>query len=395
MNTLPILYKKTSTGAIQFWEIGVRAMSEGIEQPLPGTTGRWPDMFLGEIVTKYGQLGTESPQITSDMVTKGKNKGKINATNAVEQAMAEAQAKWEKQKKKGYVESIDGAKADETDDLITGGVVPMLAQKYSEQGHKIKYPCSVQPKLDGIRCVAIIKDGECTLWSRTRKPITSCPHIVAELEAAFASDGEIILDGELYNHEMKADFEKIVSLVRQEEPGEGHEIVQYHVYDVINDSMPFKDRTEVLETLFDTYEFFSLKMVETETVLEEDEVMDFFEIYRKQGYEGAMLRNDNSLYVNKRSYDLQKVKEFDDAEFPIVGIEEGRGKLAGHAIFQCKTDSGKVFLAKLKGDTARLKAVFEDPKLWQGKKLTVQYQGLTGKEGVPRFPVGVEIRDYE
>jgi DNA ligase-1 len=269
----------------------------------------------------------------------------------------------------------------------------MLAHKYSEQAHKIKYPAFVQPKLDGIRCIAIVKDGQATLWSRTRKPITSCPHIVQELEAAFETQ-DIILDGELYNHEMKSDFEKIVSLVRQEEPGEGHEIVQYHVYDTFNPE-PFKLRYAKLHRLFRMFEFYSLVLVQTEVAQTEDSVMEFFEKYRAQGYEGAMMRNVESSYVNKRSYDLQKVKEFDDAEYPIVGVEEGRGKLAGHAIFVCKTDAGKEFLAKMKGDTSKLKEYFEKHDLWKGKKLTVQYQGLTGKEGVPRFPVGVAIRDYE
>lgn len=383
MKTFPTLYKKTSTGAIQYWTISVEEACGA-----PGTE------FRGIITTEYGQVDTDSPQRTEDEITKGKNTGKKNATTAVQQAEAEAQSKWEKQLKKGYVQTLDGAQADETDDLIEGGVVPMLAHKFAEQAHKIKYPAFVQPKLDGIRCIAIVKDGIATLWSRTRKPITSCPHIVQELEAAFENQ-DIILDGELYNHEMKADFEKIVSLVRQEEPGEGHEIVQYHVYDLVDAHLPFRERMATLIHLFNEYEFYSLQRVPTSPVTKEDEVMDYFDTLRGKGYEGAMMRNADSLYVNKRSYDLQKVKEFDDAEYPIVGVEEGRGKLAGHAIFVCKTESGKEFLAKIKGDTAKLKEYFDNHDLWKGKKLTVQYQGLTGKEGVPRFPVGIAVRDYE
>ena len=109
-----------------------------------------------------------------------------------------------------------------------------------------------------------------------------------------------------------------------------------------------------------------------------------------------MVRNVHSLYVNKRSYDLQKVKDFSDEDFVIVGVEEGRGKLAGHVgAFICKTDDGKQFLAKMSGETSRLKEYFENHSLWEGKKLTVQFQGLTGAEKVPRFPVGKAIRDYE
>lgn len=372
----PTLYKKTSTGAIQFWTIEAN-----------------DDMATSVIKTIYGQLHTDSPQVTEDRITEGKNAGKKNATTHFEQAAKEARAKWEKQKKKGYVESIEAAIAEEIDDLIEGGIVPMLAHKFAEQGRKIFYPSFVQPKLDGIRCIAVVKNGEATLWSRTRKQITSMPHIVQELEAAF-SNMDITLDGELYNHEMKSDFEKIVSLVRQEEPGEGYDVVQYHVYDTVSIEV-FKSRYAQLHRLFRMFEFYSLKLVQTEVVKSEDDVMDFFNKYRSQGYEGAMLRNVDSSYVNKRSYDLQKVKEFDDSEYPIVGVEEGRGKLAGHAIFVCKTETGKEFLAKMKGDTENLKRFFDNHDLWKGKKLTVQYQGLTGKEGVPRFPVGIAIRDYE
>jgi len=216
---------------------------------------------------------------------------------------------------------------------------------------------------------------------------------VQELEAAF-ENMNIILDGELYNHDMKADFEKIVSLVRKEEPGEGHEIIQYHVYDTISEET-FKHRYAQLHRIFRMFEFYSLKLVQTEVGRDSDSGMSLFEKYRKAGYEGAMYRNVDSEYVNKRSMDLQKLKEFNDDEFAIVGVKEGRGKLKGHAIFMCETKDKKPFEVKLKGDTAQLKTYFENHELWQGKKLTVRYQGYTIKEKVPRFPVGLAVRDYE
>lgn len=385
---LPTLYKKTSTGAIQFWRIAARACKS------PATDTMFSDDLVGEITTEYGQMGTDSPQKTVDIVFEGKNVGKKNATTPVQQAEAEAKAKWEKQKKKGYVESIEAAQAGEVDAVIEGGIVPMLAHSYADHGHKIKYPAFVQPKLDGIRCIAILKDGKCTLWTRTRKPITGVPHIARAIEVAFQSD--VVLDGELYNHEFKSNFEKIVSLVRQEVPAEGHEVVQYHVYDLPGDE-PFSKRAEKLRYLKSSW-FPNQEVVKVETVQVEDEAqaMALFQNWRGQGYEGAMIRNADGKYVNKRSYDLLKMKEFDDAEFDIVGVEEGRGKLQGHAgAFVCRTQDGKEFLAKMAGDTGMLKTYFEDHSTWTGKKLTVKYQGLTGAGGVPRFPVGVAIRDYE
>lgn len=393
MRTFNTLYKKTSTGAIQFWEI------------VAGADPRLAQTIQGYIKTTYGQLGTDSPQVTEDVIKEGKNAGKKNATDAVQQSVAEAQAKWEKQKKKGYVESIEAAEAGTLDALIEGGIVPMLAHKFSDQAHKIKYPAFAQPKLDGIRCVAIVDKGQVSLWSRTRKRITSMPHIEAEIASIFKTteDGQTfsaVLDGELYNHDFKNDFEKIVSAVRKEAPEEGYLNVQYHIYDYVN-ANEFTDRTRTLKNIFQIHQqndgvFKYLRRVETLEVANETELMDSFDLYRSQGYEGAMVRNSAGLYVNKRSYDLLKIKEFDDAEFKIVGVEEGRGKLAGHAgSFVCRTTDGKEFLAKMRGETSELKRYFENRALWDGKLLTVQYQGLTGAQGVPRFPVGVRIREAE
>jgi DNA ligase 1 len=375
----PILYKKTNTGAIQFWEI------ETIPQ----------HVSCGDasvIVTTYGQLGTDSPQTTKDIVDQGKNIGKANETSAHEQAELEAKAKWEKQKKKGYVESIEAAEAGELDELIEGGISPMLAHTFEKQGHKIKYPAYIQPKLDGIRCIAIVKDGKCTLWSRTRKPITSCPHIVEEIEKNFKED--IVLDGELYNHIFKDNFEHIVHLVRQEEPDPQCTDVQYHVYDMV-DSNTFENRVGHLTKCFTigNPKFEYLKLVPTHGVQCEEGIVVFFESFVNRGYEGCMLRNSDGLYVNKRSYDLIKVKEMLDDEFEIVGIEEGRGKLSGHVgAFVCKTKDGQEFKAKPAGATERLREYFLDHSLWEGRQLVVQFQDLTSY-GIPRFPVGLRLKE--
>lgn len=385
---LPTLFKKTSTGAIQFWTIEhrpcVRKYPDGSLESLPGL-----------IVTTYGQVGTDSPQVTEDIIRTGKNIGRKNETSVGDQAAAEATAKWEKQKKKGYVISVEAAEADELDAVIEGGIVPMLAHSYDDHAKKIKFPAFIQPKLDGIRCIAILKDGVCTLWTRTRKPITSVPHINRAVEARFKED--ITVDGELYNHEMKAEFEKIVSLVRQEEPAEGHEQVLYWIYDTVNED-PFSKRTA---KLYESYRHIAVwdspdRLVPNYQVESDEDIKHYAKVMIRDGYEGVMVRNMESKYVNKRSYDLLKVKEFLDAEFEIVGAEEGRGKLAGHVgAFVCKTDNGKQFLAKMDGKTERLKEYFENPATYLGKKITVKYQGLTGANGVPRFPVGVAIRDYE
>jgi DNA ligase 1 len=383
----PTLYKKTSTGAIQWWDIAVEVAEGG-----------------GVIITRYGQVGTPNPQETRDYVTVGKNIGKTNETSPLQQAFAEAKAKHEMQRKKGYVDSQEKAEAGELDELVQGGILPMLAHDFSKHGHKIVYPVYAQPKLDGMRCYIRVEKGKASLWSRQRNPIIAAPHIIEELEGMFTGYGygDHEFDGELYNHDMKNDFERFMSLVRQkDEPHPDHRLIQFHAYDLPMPDTPFWLRNERLATYFIHKEFgkgaSAFRYVDTFLIENETGVIEALTLARLRGYEGLILRNSDGLYVNKRSYDLQKVKEFDDGEFRIIGITEGRGKLAGHAAtFVCvMPDTDQTFEAKMTGDTGRLKNFWNDHSLWQGKMLTVKYQGLTGKNGVPRFPVGVTFRDYE
>lgn len=371
--TLNELYKKNSTGKIQFWKIRVR---QGV-QALP------------ELVTNYGVLGGKE-QETSEVI-EGKNIGKKNETSDLEQAILEAKARWTKKKKSGYVETFTGAKDGEVDKVIEGGINPMLAQAYDKAIGKVSYPCIVQPKLDGIRCIIIKKGQDVSLWTRTRKRINSCPHIEDEVRELVA--GDLILDGELYNHDFRDNFEAIVSAVRKEEPSKESSLVQFHAYDLVTEA----DQEERIRSLF-TLPFNKrtnkVKLVTTLLCKTEESMKSCVKSFvESDGYEGGIIRNLKAKYENKRSMNLVKVKEFQDAEFKIVGIEEGKGKLAGHVgAFVCTTKSGEKFKAKMVGELSHLKTLYENEKLWKGKSLTVQYQGLTGKNKVPRFPVGLRIR---
>lgn len=376
MNNFPILYKKSTQGKIELWGVEVENMGDG----------------TARVLSTYGEVGGKM-QTTFDTIREGKNIGKKNETTVIEQAISEAKGKWEKKKKKGYVESLKDAEAGKVDDLIEGGIEPMLAQTFEKHADKIVYPCLAQPKLDGIRCIAIKKGHNVTLWSRTRKRITSCPHIEKSIAFHFARFENLILDGELYNHDLKSDFEKIVSAVRKESPSPESEKVQYHIYDVVLDGTNLqRARWLTLNALWSDRE--PLRLVKTEGIRTEADISTLFKEYRKAGYEGLMLRNNNAPYENKRSYNLQKVKEFDDAEFEIVGVVEGKGKLQGLlGAFLCKTQDGTEFEVKMTGNQEETKKFLNDSKLWKGKMLTVQYQGLTGKNKVPRFPVGLRLRE--
>lgn len=366
----PTLYKKASGGAIQEWTV------------------RADDNV---IVTRWGQVGG-SIQETRDVIKEGKNAGKKNATTPIQQAQLEAEALWTKKKKKGYVATLKAAQAGKVDKIIEGGVNPMLAHKFSEQAKKISFPAFVQPKFDGHRCIAMIVDGKATLWTRTRKPITGLPHIIAALEEIGKLVPNITLDGELYNHDYRERFEELSSFIRTPEPKDGHEVVQYHIYDVVNEEPQYK-RTQQIAFLASSVGLKKcLVPVETREVASKEEMDEAFGEFMEAGYEGLMVRNTAGMYVGKRSYDLQKVKEFDDAEFKVTAVEEGRGKLAGKAIFVLEHE-GRPFRAKMKGKLEDLAKYVKDPSLAVGKMLTVRYFGISNANQVPRFPVGIRFRE--
>jgi DNA ligase-1 len=364
------LYKKTSIGKIQQWKIWV-----------DGAT----------IFTESGQVGGKMVQ-SSDTLKSGKNAGTKKATTPEQQALLEAESKFTKQLKKGYVRSIDDAQAGEVDDVIEGGIIPMLAKSYDDCKKHVKFPCAVQPKLDGMR--AIFHGGK--FWSRTRKPIALIDHLMKEI-SALNINPNLVLDGELYNHEYSEDFEEILSAARrQKNVSDKVHHIQYHVYDIALGAT-FEKRMEKLEQLNLRVPSKScIVIVPTKIVENEEQLREVYDEFLEAGYEGAMVRNLHATYENKRSAHLLKMKEFTDAEFKVVDIEEGRGKLQGHVgAFVCEISDkhGKrTFRAKAEGKQDFLKECFENPKLWKNKMLTVRFQGYTNKNNVPRFPVGVRFR---
>jgi len=382
---LSTLYKKTSNGKIEQWSIWVVELNSSAY----------------DIVTEHGLVGGKLQQ-ARETVREGKNLGKANETTAREQAEFQARSEWNtKLTRKGYTDSLEKAEAGEN--AGAGGIRPMLAQPFSKHGDKIEFPCYAQPKLDGIRCIAVVgpESRAVTLWSREQKPIVAVPHI-AEAVAELCLPPGTVLDGELYNHDLRSDFEKIVSAVRKADvvDEETAKLIQYHVYDIPRTpdfgSLGFDDRHDhlVVKVLNDP-DGPVLVRVHTIHINDKDELLSYFESCRRNGYEGCMARSAGAEYEEgKRSYHLQKLKEFEDAEFPIVGVEEGVGKMTGLAIFVCKAGDQE-FRCKMEGSLDGLRKYLKDDSTWRGKKLTVKYQGLTGKAKVPRFPVGKMVRDYE
>ena len=274
-------------------------------------------------------------------------------------------------------------------------IKPMLAHKYNPD--KADYPAYIQPKLDGVRCV-FTKDGA---YSRTGKEFKNVDHIKKALKNFFNNNPTFILDGELYNHGLKDDFEKIISLVRKTKPTEEHkqeaaELIQYHVYDIANLAhATYTNRLNILNSSF-TYTYPICK-VETKVVLDYDEAVKQHKKYLKQGYEGSIYRSTDGKYKNTRSWDLMKFKDFEDSEAIIIGYELGKGKRQGTlGKFIMQDDEGIQFgCPPGKGyDYKDLAAMLDNISRYIGERATFTYFQRT-KAGSYRHPLYKCIRNYE
>ena len=283
-------------------------------------------------------------------------------------------------------------------------IKPMLAHKFNPD--KAVFPALMQPKLDGVRCV-FTKQGA---FSRTGKEFKNVDHIIETLKPLFKKYPYIKLDGELYNHKLKDDFEKIISLVRKTKPTfedrkEAEKLVQYHIYDIVPlEHVKFATYEERLDRLIDIVHannlFLNMKHVRTvgtHWVNSLEDAKDMHNKALKAGYEGSIYRNPDGIYKRTRSWDLMKFKDFHDAEATIVGYELGKGKRTGTiGKFIMQDDEGVEFgCPPGKGyDYKDLANMLKNINDYIGQRATFTYFQRT-QAGSYRHPLYKCIRNYE
>ncbi len=364
MNTFPKLYKIDSKGNVRVWWMEYNA-DKIAYRTHSGIDG-------GKIVVS----GWQYPE--------AKNVGRSNATTIEEQALAEIDSEYTKKTNQGkYHTTVSAAGI-----LGSKFIECMLAGKYDPKKHN-NFPYYSQPKLDGVRCL-VSKDG---MQSRNGKPILSAPHIREALEPFFQKFPDVVLDGELYNHDLKNDFEKIISLSRKTKPTaadleESKQMIQYWVYDCIMDGT-FENRYNFLFPNLKIHFQSCINLVRTFEVKNETEIETMLVRYLEDGFEGQMLRVSDSPYEGKRSKNLIKHKEFEDDEFEIVSIEEGKGNWAGAAKrIEIRLKDGTTQFSGVRGSFDMLKDLLYNANDYIGTDVTVRYQNKT-EDGKLRFPVVV------
>lgn len=358
---LPTLYHQTKTGKIVEWNCYTVA---------------------AEVHVEWGEKGGKK-QHTFTTCT-AKNVGKSNEVNPVEQAKIEAKAKWTHQVERKYSETIKEAK--ETVFL------PMLAHKYVDKKHKVKFPVDVQPKLNGFRCLAYWEKDKLVLMSRGGET-WNLPHI--EKAVAKILPKNMVLDGEIYKH--KTSLQKISKLINTFEPGpEGTESLRFYVYDYFMPTYldePWNQRRDSLEYLMLAHENQSTVWpLYHQEVNSEEELFKACNKFLKEGYEGAIVRLlDGKYELGHRSSSLLKVKPVQDAEFKIVGHYLGKGKHEGCVGYVCQTKEGKEFRCYPKGTLEERRALKDNIEQSYGQLLKVEFE-MYSDEGIPLKPIGIIIR---
>ena len=274
-------------------------------------------------------------------------------------------------------------------------IKPMLAYKVGKKDIDWSAKNFIQPKLDGVRCI-FTKNGA---YSRTGNQFKNVAHIEEDLEDFFAAFPTAVLDGELYNHDLKHDFEKIISLVKKQKPtkddrSEAAKLVQYHVYDTPWLKVTYEDRYNWLRTQLPIAK--TMTLIANTTVDSMAEAKMLHDIHLAQGYEGSMLRT-NGLYEHKRSYNLQKFKDFHDTEATIIGYEAGKGKFTGLiGKFFMQDDDGNKFGCPIgKGYNFKdRKFILDNIHNYIGERATFTYFQRTNA-GSYRHPLFKTLRNYE
>ena len=280
---------------------------------------------------------------------------------------------------------------------------PMLAQVYHQQPIDWDQPVYMQPKLDGVRCI-FTSDGA---FSRNGKRFMNVRHIEFELQKLFIKLPGLRLDGELYNHDLRNDFEKIISLVRKQKPTaedrlEALKMVQFHVYDLWFDdpsnitgfNWDYKTRMEFINKRIISSKWSSVVNIKTHNCVTPSMIKVMHAFFLEQGYEGSIVRL-NAMYEHKRSKNLMKVKDFHDSEATIIDWVEGKGKREGTiGKFIAKDADGNEFGMPVMDKFKKLRRNFKDMQKWVGKIATFTYFERT-KRNSYRHPLFKTIRNYE
>lgn len=365
------------------------------------------------LCTRYGSTGGKLTVARRTVTDPGRQ------DSAVAKACHDAHKKWrDKQTKEGYLMRAVDQRSCSADDPpppackpavkshmqvaqadLVHAVQPMLAHPMGKV-KAMAMPCLGQPKIDGFRCMADVRHG--VLISRKNiafrgfAALKACIRALAtHLPAQGLGSGRLYLDGELHLRAGSQDFNDLTRVMKrgQQHDDFDHPEVVLRVFDCLDldaPDAPFGQRHALVARLCTAL---PLTVVPVFPVPTAEAVPQLLQDMLDAGHEGLMLRDPDAAYVQrKRAQGLQKVKQFTDAEFVIVGHKEGHGIDAGTVVWECAVPGAdKTFWVRPMGTRDQRADWLRHAAKHVGSLLTVKYQELS-KDGVPRFPVGKALR---
>ncbi len=255
--------------------------------------------------------------------------------------------------------------------------ITMQPKNYLEHCHKLKYPCAVQEKLNGMRCLAQWVNGSVMLRFRSNDIITTLPHLNTAIEAVLPDDA--VLDGELYNPLLS--FGSLSSLIRATVNRKATSEVQLHVFDLVSVDNFIKRHKELTSIIHEDISGL-LKTVPYLNVSSQADINHCYHRTIKEGGEGIVIRETSIPYIFGKTDKCLKYKPTHEGEFEIIGVNEGKGKLLGHVgAFVCKTSDNEVFKVKPSGPQRVLKELLKEQEDLVGNILTVKYYDITERGG--------------
>lgn len=359
--TSKVLIKANSKGTYNYWSANVLYDRE--EYNYLVSTNSW----------SYNLDGTKSKiKASIPYLITGKNIGKKNETTALEQSYKEIDSLILRKRNRGY--RFEG---EDEDNIF----YPMLAHTYDEK--RISFPCFIQPKLDGVRAI-YKKDGG--LFSRQGKPLNIYININQD-KSEFILDGELILP-------KSYSFQDTIKAIKNKEDKDRDKVIYwiYDLYNINNPLLTYKERYILIKNIVTKNSQSNIKLISSYHVETLSSIHEYHQQFVADGYEGSIIRLDTKYDVGQRSYSLLKLKDMRTDEFEIVDIAMDK---EGAAIFICKESiSSNTFNVRPAMSLQERRTILLNPNIYIGQLLTVQYQDRTDSN-IPRFPVGLCIRNYE
>lgn len=312
----------------------------------------------------------------------------------LEQAKQEAEYRWNKK------QNIEGFRPDRPKaEFFTGQ--SMRANTWSPDKNQIKsWPVWIQPKYDGLRCMAYIdEEGETILRTRGNKLIHHLNGIRENARIALAQlqhysgDEDVILDGEIFCWEL--DFEAIDGLVTKKKSNQAfamEEYLKFFVFDC-NTQTPrgYKERYTLIKRSCKGIE--KLEIAPVNLAKDKETIVKACSKFQSQGYEGVIIRKIDGLYKYSRCTEIYKYKgDRHDTEGEVIDGTCEQSAFGPAILWRLRLVNGKEISVRPKGSlTSRVetyKDYLNNPQEYHGKLFRIEYQKLS-KYGIPIHPVGI------